>query len=288
MADISVAEEFLQDTNDDSKKDEDQLGLDSDDRRSAPKRRKRGKTQENSDARRESHKLIEQKRRQKINEKINELRELLNYPDGSQNKAVVLQSAVDNIRYLKLVCNKLAQHHRQLQEENVHLVNENERFRKVLAENGLLSSVPTATKGLEGVSTSADQMGLDKSNQTDKASMNYNVSTEILRGLHGTDIGFLYPEENHPHTMAMLNNLATSPTMPYPRNYGTSLMHSSMVSQSMTNPSTFTEASGLPLRDQVGVSSNSGVSATGNPSSPITSTETENGVSITRLIYGNS
>lgn len=43
--------------------------------------RRGGKTSvEISDARRESHKIIEQKRRQKINEKINELRELLNYP----------------------------------------------------------------------------------------------------------------------------------------------------------------------------------------------------------------
>jgi hypothetical protein len=50
-------------------------------------------SQESAEARKESHKLIEQKRRQKINEKINELRELLNYPDASQNKAVVLQAA---------------------------------------------------------------------------------------------------------------------------------------------------------------------------------------------------
>jgi len=66
-------------------------------------KQKVNKTQgETSEARRESHKIIEQKRRQKINDKINELRELLNYPDGSQNKAVVLQAAVDNIKNLKL------------------------------------------------------------------------------------------------------------------------------------------------------------------------------------------
>ncbi len=29
--------------------------------------------------------------------------ELLNYPDGSQNKAVVLQAAVDNIKNLKVI-----------------------------------------------------------------------------------------------------------------------------------------------------------------------------------------
>ncbi len=57
---------------------------------------RRGKNQD-TEARKESHKLIEQKRRQRINEKISELRELLNYPDGSQNKSVVLQAAVESI-----------------------------------------------------------------------------------------------------------------------------------------------------------------------------------------------
>lgn len=55
-----------------------------------------------TEARRESHKIIEQRRRQKISEKINELRELLNYPEGVQNKAVVLQAAVENIKNLKV------------------------------------------------------------------------------------------------------------------------------------------------------------------------------------------
>jgi len=94
--------------------------------------RKVNKTQgETSEARRESHKIIEQKRRQKINDKINELRELLNYPDGSQNKAVVLQAAVDNIKNLKLVCSKLLSSHRQLQEDYLHVLAENERIRKL-------------------------------------------------------------------------------------------------------------------------------------------------------------
>jgi len=90
---------------------------------------------ETSDARRESHKIIEQKRRQKINDKINELRELLNYPDGSQNKAVVLQAAVDNIKNLKTVCSKLISSHRQLQEEYLHVIAENERLRKSTTES---------------------------------------------------------------------------------------------------------------------------------------------------------
>jgi len=82
------------------------------------------------DARKESHKIIEQKRRQKMNDKINELRELLNYPDGSQNKAVVLQAAVDNIKNLKMVCSRLLSSHKQLQEEYLYLLTENEKLRK--------------------------------------------------------------------------------------------------------------------------------------------------------------
>jgi len=84
---------------------------------------------ESTEARRESHKIIEQKRRQKINEKINELRELLNYPDGSQNKAVVLQAAVDNIKNLKTVCNKLLTSHRQLQDDYLVILAENEKLK---------------------------------------------------------------------------------------------------------------------------------------------------------------
>lgn len=86
---------------------------------------------ETTEARRESHKIIEQKRRQKINDKINELRELLNYPDGSHNKAVVLQAAVDNIKNLKLVCSKLLASHRQLQEDYLNILVENEKLRKL-------------------------------------------------------------------------------------------------------------------------------------------------------------
>jgi len=93
---------------------------------------------ESSAARRESHKIIEQKRRQKINEKIAELRELLNYPDGSTNKAAILQAAVDNIKNLKIVCTKLLGHHKQLQEDYVHLLAENQRLQK---GNGISSHV---------------------------------------------------------------------------------------------------------------------------------------------------
>jgi len=84
-----------------------------------------------SSNRKESHKIIEQKRRQKINDKINELRDLLNYPDGSHNKAVVLQAAVDNIKNLKLVCSKLLASHRQLQEDYLNILVENERITKL-------------------------------------------------------------------------------------------------------------------------------------------------------------
>eukprot|EP01119_Soliformovum_irregulare_P006160 TRINITY_DN1794_c0_g1_i1.p1 TRINITY_DN1794_c0_g1~~TRINITY_DN1794_c0_g1_i1.p1 ORF type:complete len:267 (-),score=55.08 TRINITY_DN1794_c0_g1_i1:85-885(-) len=98
-----------------------------------PKRRKKGTS---TDSRRESHKIIEQKRRQKINTKINELRELLQYPEGSQNKAAVLQSAVDNIKHMKLLCSKLLTHHRQLQDDYMSVLSENEKLRKSLLNPG--------------------------------------------------------------------------------------------------------------------------------------------------------
>jgi len=90
-----------------------------------------------TEARRESHKIIEQRRRQKISEKINELRELLNYPEGVQNKAVVLQAAVENIKNLKMAVHKLVEHHRQAQEDYIHLLHENERLKSFLTPEAL-------------------------------------------------------------------------------------------------------------------------------------------------------
>ncbi len=46
----------------------------------------------------------------------------------------MLQAAVDNIRYLKLACNKLLTHHRALQEEHAQVIQENERLRKIISE----------------------------------------------------------------------------------------------------------------------------------------------------------
>jgi len=100
------------------------------------KKRKKGTSKtpnsEASEARRESHKIIEQKRRQKINEKINELRDVLNYPDGSQNKAIVLQAAVDNIRNLKTVCGRLIMYHRQVTDDYSLICQENEKLKKYI------------------------------------------------------------------------------------------------------------------------------------------------------------
>jgi len=90
-----------------------------------------------NEARRESHKIIEQRRRQKINEKINELRELLNYPEGVQNKAVVLQAAVEYIKNLKTVIGKMGDHNRQAQEDYIHLLHENERLKSYLTPEAL-------------------------------------------------------------------------------------------------------------------------------------------------------
>jgi len=47
-----------------------------------------------------------------------------------KTKTVVLQAAVENIKTLRLVFGRVLHHHRQLQEEYLNLLNENERLRK--------------------------------------------------------------------------------------------------------------------------------------------------------------
>jgi hypothetical protein len=93
------------------------------------------------DSRKESHKIIEQRRRQKINDKINELREVMNMPEGTQNKAIVLQGAVDSIKNLKVACGKLYQYYRQLQEEFVQVLQENDRLRKLNGQQAIPSEM---------------------------------------------------------------------------------------------------------------------------------------------------
>lgn len=80
--------------------------------------------------RKESHKIIEQKRRKKINEKINELKSLLNYPNIPQNKAVILESAVKTIKYLQTTCSTLTARMETLQQNYSTLSQEHEKLKK--------------------------------------------------------------------------------------------------------------------------------------------------------------
>eukprot|EP01118_Nematostelium_gracile_P002838 TRINITY_DN1319_c0_g1_i1.p1 TRINITY_DN1319_c0_g1~~TRINITY_DN1319_c0_g1_i1.p1 ORF type:complete len:133 (-),score=24.17 TRINITY_DN1319_c0_g1_i1:213-611(-) len=61
-----------------------------------------------------SHKNNEQKRRKKINEKIEELKRLIGSPDG-QNTVGVLEASIQNVRSLRSVCAKLEESHKDLQ-----------------------------------------------------------------------------------------------------------------------------------------------------------------------------
>jgi hypothetical protein len=154
--------------------------------------------------------LIEQKRRQRINEKINELRELLNYPDGSQNKAVVLQAAVENIRYLKLACTKMIHHHRQLQEEHVQLLQENERLRKMLEQQGIKvtpeAQAPQQVDQMSQVPNGEMGNGSPKPSPNMKmGSSNFSQPLDLLRN-SAMDLPFaLYSDEAHAQTLQMLS-----------------------------------------------------------------------------------
>eukprot|EP01119_Soliformovum_irregulare_P002373 TRINITY_DN12636_c0_g1_i2.p1 TRINITY_DN12636_c0_g1~~TRINITY_DN12636_c0_g1_i2.p1 ORF type:complete len:273 (-),score=43.07 TRINITY_DN12636_c0_g1_i2:81-899(-) len=74
-----------------------------------------------------NHNLIEQKRRQKINEKIEELKQIV--PQfANQNKAAVLEGTIESIRSLRKLCSKLLAQHRTLQEEYTTLMAEHGKF----------------------------------------------------------------------------------------------------------------------------------------------------------------
>eukprot|EP01114_Cavostelium_apophysatum_P015446 TRINITY_DN4203_c0_g1_i2.p1 TRINITY_DN4203_c0_g1~~TRINITY_DN4203_c0_g1_i2.p1 ORF type:complete len:462 (+),score=139.70 TRINITY_DN4203_c0_g1_i2:298-1683(+) len=73
---------------------------------------------------RKSHKAIEKERRQKINEKISELRELVEITDGPQlsRKAQVLQATIEKIDDMRDSCTVLVTEHEKLQQEKAILV----------------------------------------------------------------------------------------------------------------------------------------------------------------------
>jgi len=266
MQEVANAEEKVLDTgkqpNIDDQNDDKQLS----------KRRKRGKNQDN-DARRESHKLIEQKRRQRINEKINELRELLNYPDGSQNKSVVLQAAVENIRYLKMACSRMLQHYRQMQEEHLQLIGDNDRLRKVLEQQGIKPPDPTP------LSQDADKANGDPSKPKFTTPVDFPA--------------FLYSDESNAQALSVLSSsLSVSPLT---RSASAIQMMPSMPSlglsaSSFSTPNQF----GSNVQDVTPQANGTATTATTpgpttTPASALTSTETENGVSITRLMFtGNN
>jgi len=292
MTDLTVGEDYLQEEHSEDKlldnlrKDD----LENDDSKPAPKRRKRGKAQDN-EARRESHKLIEQKRRQRINEKINELRELLNYPDGSQNKAVVLQAAVENIRYLKIACSKMIQHHRQLQEEHMGLLTDNERLRKLLEQQGVKVTQDTPVPSVQSIQDGLDKQNGDGKTSSLKGSSSF-PSVDLLRGPN-MDIPYaIYPEEAHAHTLSVLSNsLSGMPSRSFTPSQSLTMMSNSLPmglsASSFTGTNPFGDTS---VPTNVVASNppavNGTVSAASAASSgPLTSTETENGVSITRLLF---
>ncbi|PRP88139.1 putative oxidoreductase [Planoprotostelium fungivorum] len=90
------------------------------------RKKKQKTTVPTEEARKNNHKLIEQRRRQKINDKIEELRELLapQNADGFPNKSSILESTIDSIKTLRSSYNKLANQQKHLQEEQLQLEKE--------------------------------------------------------------------------------------------------------------------------------------------------------------------
>lgn len=179
---------------------------DSDDKKSKKRKRAPKTTPETTEARRESHKIIEQKRRQKINEKINELRELLNYPDGTQNKAVVLQAAVDNIRNLKVLCAKLLASHRQLQEDYVQVVHENERLKKIIPPTlrppGTAPSMPSPIANFPSSMSKPNANAVP--NQSQPSSQTSSLFNELRTGTNPQDWSFVYDENQTPSSAQLI------------------------------------------------------------------------------------
>ena len=68
--------------------------------------------------RKESHNATEQKRRQRINEKMKELQLLLPGPDANADKATVLNAAIDHIKRLTAETEQLAAKKQDLERQN--------------------------------------------------------------------------------------------------------------------------------------------------------------------------
>jgi len=240
-----------------------------DDGKQPPKRRKRGKSQD-TEARKESHKLIEQKRRQRINEKINELRELLNYPDGSQNKSVVLQAAVENIRYLKMACSRMLQHYRQMAEEHSQLVNENDRMRKLLEQAGIKitpENVPVSSESDKG-----------------------NGDAAKLKALAGIDFpAFFSADESNAQAISVLSSSLSVSPLARGTNSAIQMIPNNIPTYGSQNPfGNSAVQDGIVVNSGMvnsGQNQNTSSQVSSTPASSLSSTETENGVTITRLVF---
>ncbi len=83
--------------------------------------------------RKELHNATEKRRREKINNKIGELREIIPAAKNfGSNKACVLQSTVEHIKSLNNTYSTLMQTNRQLQDTNGQLLNELREMHRLL------------------------------------------------------------------------------------------------------------------------------------------------------------
>jgi hypothetical protein len=90
-------------------------------------------TQAENQLRREMHNATEKRRREKINSKIAELRDLIpSAKNFGNNKSSVLQTAVEHIKQLNANYNQLLAANRQLQETNTQLLNELRELHRLL------------------------------------------------------------------------------------------------------------------------------------------------------------
>jgi len=105
------------------------------------RKRPRGEDEE-VDSRKESHNIAEKRRRDKINEKIDELAMLISNNPNKANKASILGSAVDQI-------NALEARYQELLERNRLLKNENSSLKQ--AHSKFVSSLQFPTDGLPGL-----------------------------------------------------------------------------------------------------------------------------------------
>lgn len=91
----------------------------------------------------DTHNKCEQKGRQKINDKINELKDLLpECQNSAANKAAILRSASDSIKRFQFICYQLFASNMKIEEENAKIREEISRLRGAigLPANDTLSS----------------------------------------------------------------------------------------------------------------------------------------------------